>query len=178
MLDPEDIVSSDVGAHKMWMARLYPAEAPNTCIISNGFASMGIGLPGAIAAKRVHPDRKVVTVTGDAGFLMNVQELETACRLQTPVVVFVWRDDKYGLIEWHQLRKFGRVSHIAFTNPDFVTLAESFGCRGYRVETTNDLLPTLRRALDDEVPAVVECPVDYRENMKLTEKLGQLEARI
>ncbi len=176
-LDAHDIVISDVGAHKMWVARLYPAEAPNTCIISNGFASMGIGLPGAIAAKRTFPDRKVVTVTGDAGFLMNVQELETAMRLGTPLVALIWRDDKYGLIEWHQLRKFGRATHIEFTNPDFVKLAESFGCKGYRVESSADLLPTLRRALDDDTVVVIDCPVDYSENMKLTERLGRFAAR-
>jgi len=172
-----DIVISDVGAHKMWMARLYPAEAPNTCIISNGFASMGIGLPGAIAAKRTCPECRVVTVTGDAGFLMNVQELETAMRLGTPLVVLIWRDDKYGLIEWHQMRKFGRASHIEFTNPDFVKLAESFGCKGYRVESSEDLLPTLRRALEDDTVVVIDCPVDYSENMKLTERLGRFAAR-
>ncbi len=176
-LGAHDIVISDVGAHKIWMARLYPAEAPNTCIISNGFASMGIGLPGAIAAKRTFPDCKVVTVTGDAGFLMNVQELETAMRLGTPLVALIWRDDKYGLIEWHQLRKFGRASHIDFTNPDFVKLAESFGCNGYRVESSADLLPTLRRALDDDTVVVIDCPGDYSENMKLTEKLGRFAAR-
>jgi acetolactate synthase-1/2/3 large subunit len=173
-----DIVISDVGAHKMWVARMYEAEAPNTCIISNGFASMGIGVPGAIAAKLVHPDRKVVTVTGDAGFMMNSQELETALRLQTPIVVLIWRDDKYGLIEWHQNRKFGRPSHIAFDNPDFVRFAESFGAKGYRVESTAELAPTLRQALADDTVVVIDCPVDYSENMKLTEKLGQLSCRI
>ncbi|MHC4941047.1 MAG: acetolactate synthase large subunit [Planctomycetota bacterium] len=176
-LDSKDIVISDVGAHKMWMARLYPAEAPNTCIISNGFASMGIGLPGAIAAKRVFPDRKSVTVTGDAGFLMNAQELETAVRLGTPIVVLVWRDDKYGLIEWHQLKKFGRPSHIAFGNPDFVQLAASFGARGYRVGRADELGSILKEALESDTVAVIDCPVDYSENMKLTEELGQLQCR-
>ncbi len=110
-LAPEDIVISDVGAHKMWMARMYQAERPNTCIISNGFASMGIGVPGAIAAKLAHPERAVVTVTGDAGFLMNSQEIETALRIGTPIVVLVWTDSEYGLIKWHQLRHFNRASH-------------------------------------------------------------------
>jgi len=177
-LGAEDIVISDVGAHKMWVARMYEAEAPNTCIISNGFASMGIGVPGAIAAKLVHPDRTVVTVTGDAGFMMNSQEIETALRLETPIVVLIWRDDKYGLIEWHQNRKFGRSSHIAFNNPDFVRFAESFGARGYRVESAADLAPTLERAIADDTVVIVDCPVDYSENMKLTEKLGQLSCKI
>ena len=177
-LDAHDVVVSDVGAHKMWMARMYEAEAPNTCIISNGFAAMGIALPGAIAAKLVHPDRKAVAVTGDAGFMMNSQEIETALRIGTPIVVLIWNDGKYGLIEWHQNRKFGRSSHIDFHNPDFVKYAESFGAKGYRVESAEDLVPILKQALADETVAVVDCPVDYSENMKLTEKLGKLSCRI
>ena len=133
-LAPADIVLSDVGAHKMWMARMFQTEQPNTCIISNGFASMGIAVPGAIAAKIAYPDRNVVAVTGDAGFLMNSQEIETAMRVGTPLVVLVWTDSEYGLIHWHQMRKFGRPSNIAFTNPDLVRYAESFGAKGYRVE--------------------------------------------
>ena len=174
VLEPADIVISDVGAHKMWTARQYPAELPNTCIISNGFAAMGIAVPGAIAAKLAFPERKVVAVTGDAGFLMNSQEIETAVRAKTPFVALIWNDSEYGLITWHQLRHFGRTSHIAFDNPDFVKYAESFGAKGYRVEKTADLVPTLRRALADDTVAVVDCPVDYRENMKLTQRLETL----
>jgi acetolactate synthase-1/2/3 large subunit len=178
VLGPDDIVISDVGAHKMWMARMYQAERPNTCIISNGFASMAIGVPGAIAAKLVSPDRTVVTVTGDAGFLMNSQEIETALRIGTPIVVLIWTDSQYGLIKWHQLRRFGRPSSIDFNNPDFVKYAESFGARGYRVERAADLIPTLERAIADDTVVLIDCAVDYSENMKLTEKLGQLECRI
>jgi acetolactate synthase-1/2/3 large subunit len=173
-LKPEDIVVSDVGAHKMWMARMYQAECPNTRIISNGFASMGIGLPGAIAAKIAHPDRVAVTVTGDAGFLMNSQEIETAMRIGTPVIILIWNDSEYGLIRWHQLRHFGRPSHIDFKNPDFVKYAESFGARGYRVNSAAELLPTIRQAIADNTVVVIDCPVDYSENMKLTERLGKL----
>ena len=178
VLGPEDIVISDVGAHKMWMARMYEGEAPNTCLISNGFASMGIALPGAIAAKLVHPEKRAVAVCGDAGFMMNSQEIETALRVGTPIVVLIWNDSKYGLIEWHQNRKFGRSSHIEFTNPDFVKYAESFGARGYRVERADELVPILEKALADDRAAVIDCPVDYSENMKLTEKLGNLQCRI
>ncbi len=174
VLQPEDIVISDVGAHKLWVARLYPAERPNTCIISNGFASMGIGVPGALAAKLAFPDRSVVTVTGDAGFLMNSQEIETAVRVGTPFVVLIWNDSEYGLITWHQLRHFGRPSHIDFKNPDFVKYAESFGAKGYRVESAGDLVPILEQAISDSTVSVIDCPVDYSENIKLTEKLGQL----
>jgi acetolactate synthase-1/2/3 large subunit len=173
-----DVVISDVGAHKMWMARMYEAEAPNTCIISNGFASMGIALPGAIAPKLVHPDRQAVAVCGDAGFMMNSQELETALRLGLDLVVLIWNDSKYGLIEWHQMRKFGRPSHIEFTNPDFVKYAESFGAQGYRVESAAELQSVLKEALSDGTVSVIDCRVDYSENMKLTEKLGSLQMRI
>ncbi len=174
VLAPEDIVISDVGAHKMWMARMYQAERPNTCIISNGFASMGIGVPGAIAAKLVYPERNVVTVTGDAGFLMNSQEIETALRLGAAIVILVWTDSEYGLIKWHQLRHFGRESHINFSNPDFVKYAESFGAKGYKVSSTDELVPVLKQAIADNTVVIVDCPVDYSENMKFTEKMGNL----
>ncbi len=171
-LNHDAIVLSDVGAHKMWMARMYQAEQPNTCIISNGFASMGISVPGAIAAKLVHPDRVALAVCGDAGFMMNCQEIETAMRIGTPIIVLIWSDAKYGLIKWKQDIHFGRESHIAFTNPDFVKLAESFGAKGYRIEKAEDLLPTLQQAITDNTVVIIDCPVDYAENMKLTKKLG------
>ncbi len=173
-LNPEDIVLSDVGAHKMWLARMYQAEAPNTCIISNGFASMGISVPGAIAAKLVHPDRRVVAVTGDAGFLMNSQEIETALRIGTPIIVLIWQDGEYGLITWHQLKAFGRKSHTAFTNPDFVKYAESFGAKGYRVEAADEFVPVFRQAIADDTVVVIDCPVDYSVNMEFTNRMGQL----
>jgi acetolactate synthase-1/2/3 large subunit len=174
VLAPEDIAISDVGAHKMWMARMYRAERPNTCIISNGFAAMGIAVPGAIAAKLAYPERNVIAVTGDAGFMMNSQEIETALRMKTPFVVLIWNDAEYGLITWHQLRHFGRPSNISFKNPDFVKYAESFGAKGYRVERTQDLVPTLKKALADDTVVIIDCPVDYSENMKLTERLKEL----
>ncbi|WP_213954731.1 acetolactate synthase large subunit [Variovorax sp. dw_954] len=175
-LGPEDIAISDVGAHKMWMSRMYKAERPNTCIISNGFAAMGIAVPGALAAKLAYPDRKVVAVTGDAGFMMNSQEIETALRMKTAFVILIWNDSEYGLITWHQLRHFGRPSHIAFKNPDFVKYAESFGAKGYRVERAEDLLPTLKQAIADDTVVIIDCPVDYAENMKLTAKLKEMKS--
>jgi acetolactate synthase-1/2/3 large subunit len=174
ILDLEDIVVCDVGAHKMWMARMFRCEHPNTCLISNGFASMGIAVPGAIAARLVHPERHVVAVTGDGGFLMNSQEIETAVRLKLALVILIWNDSRYGLIEWKQLNQFGRAAHVRFTNPDFVKYAESFGCRGYRVERTQDLQDILREALAGDTVSIIDCPVDYRENIKLTEQLGKL----
>ncbi len=174
VLAADDIVISDVGAHKMWVARMYQAESPNTCIISNGFASMGIAVPGCIAAQLVNPSKKVVAVTGDAGFLMNSQEIETAMRLGLAMVILVWNDSEYGLIKWHQERRYGRPSNIRFTNPDLVQYAQSFGAKAYRVKAADDLLPVLQKALDDDTVVVIDCPVDYSENMKLTEQLGNL----
>ena len=173
-IDDTDIVISDVGAHKMWMARMFQAEASNTCIISNGFASMGIALPGAIAAKLAKPEQAAIAITGDAGFLMNVQEIETAMRINTPIVIIIWNDSNYGLIKWKQQAQFGRESNINFSNPDFVKLAESFGAKGYRIEKTADLQPTIEQAIKDNTVVIIDCPVDYSENMKLTQKLGEL----
>jgi acetolactate synthase-1/2/3 large subunit len=169
VLAPEDLVISDVGAHKLWVAKAYGARLPNTVIVSNGFAAMGIGLPGAIAAKLAEPGRRVVTVTGDGGFLMNVQELETARRLGLAFVVLVMRDDGYGVIRWKQQRRFGRTAGVDFGNPDLVALAEAFGCRGIRVESAGGLRPALESALASPVPTLVDCPVDYTENDRLTE---------
>jgi acetolactate synthase I/II/III large subunit len=173
-LGPHDIVVSDVGAHKIWVARLYQAFEPNTVIISNGFAAMGISLPGAIAAKLVHPDRKVVALCGDGGFLMNSQELETAKRIGAAVVVMIWRDDGYGLIDWKQRNQFGRPYAVEFGNPDFVAYAESFGIPGFRPASADDLYPTLMQALALDGPAVIDVPIDYSENVRLTERLGAL----
>jgi acetolactate synthase-1/2/3 large subunit len=174
VLRPEDMVICDVGAHKMWMARMYQAEKPNTCIISNGFCSMGIALPGAIAAKRVFPERTVVAVTGDAGVMMNIQDLETAVRIKTPIIILIWTDRQYGLIQWKQMVKFRRTSHVDFSNPDFVKLAESFGAKGYQVMASEELVPILEQAILDQTVVLIDCPVDYRENAKLTESLGEV----
>lgn len=173
-LAPDDLVICDVGAHKLWMARMFPCELPNTCLISNGFASMGIALPGAIAAKLVRPQRAVVAVTGDGGFLMNVQELETARRLGLALVVLIWNDGGYGLIEWKQENAFGHSSHVRFTNPDFVQLAAAFGAKGYRIGQPEELQPVLREALAQPMVTLIDCPVDYRENRRLTEELQAL----
>lgn len=170
----EDIAICDVGAHKMWMARMFRCEEPNTCIISNGFASMGIAVPGAIAAKLRYPERNIVAVTGDAGFMMNSQEIETAIRLKTAIVILVWNDSSYGLIGWKQMNAFGRTSNVDFTNPDFVKYAEAFGAKGYRIERIDELLPTLRAAFESGEVCIIDCPVDYRENLKLTEQLGEM----
>jgi acetolactate synthase-1/2/3 large subunit len=172
---PSDIVLSDVGAHKMWVARYYQCDEPNTCLISNGFCAMGFALPGAIGAKLAHPERRVVAVCGDAGFLMNVQELETAVRLGLAIVVMVWVDGEYGLIKWKQQNQFaGRHSDLAFNNPDFVKLAEAFGMWGRVIDGPGQIGEALAEAFAQRGPALVAVPVDYAENHLLSERLGNL----
>ncbi|MBF2026503.1 MAG: acetolactate synthase large subunit [Oscillatoriales cyanobacterium C42_A2020_001] len=178
VMGADDILISDVGAHKMWMARHYHCERPNTCIISNGFAAMGIAIPGAIAAKLVHPEHKVIAVTGDGGFMMNCQELETAKRVGTPFVTLIFNDGGYGLIEWKQHNQFGESAFIKFGNPDFVKFAESMGLKGYRVEACTDLVPILKDALEQDIPTVIDCPVDYQENLRFSQRAGDLSCVI
>ncbi len=173
-LAPDDILISDVGAHKMWIARQYHCYKPNTCLISNGFASMGFSLPGAIAAKLVYPEKRVLAVAGDGGFLMNCQELETAVRLKTAIVVLIFHDDSYGLIKWKQMDQYGHSSGVDFHNPDFVKFSESFGAKGYRVQNADQLSDILRDAFSQTVPCVIDCPVDYGENVKLTRHLKEV----
>ena len=169
-----DIVLVDTGAVKMWVARLYPTYQPNTCIISNGLSTMAFALPGSIGAKLAKPERKVLAVCGDGGFLMNSQELETALRERTPFTVLIWVDGSYGLIKWKMDLELGHHSSVDFHNPDFVKYAESLGAKGYRIKESGQLLPTLTDALSDDTVSVIACPVDYSENIRLTNKLGNL----
>jgi acetolactate synthase-1/2/3 large subunit len=170
-LDHRDIVLSDVGAHKMWIARYLQTEEPNTVLISNGFCTMGFALPGAIGAKMAYPDRRVLAICGDGGVMMNIQDLETAVREKQNIVVMVWTDSAYGLIRWKQEAQFGRHTSTAFTNPDWMKLAESFGMAGFRVTKADDLPGALEGAFAAGKPALIEVPVDYSENMKLTGRL-------
>jgi acetolactate synthase I/II/III large subunit len=178
VLGPNDVLLSDVGAHKMWVARYYQCHEPNTCLIPNGFCSMGFALPGAIAASLVYPDRRVLAVCGDGGFLMNVQEMETAVRIGATPVVMVWEDGGYGLIEWKQQNEFGHHTDLSFGNPDWVALADSFGWHGARCDRSADLKGALEEAFASGRPALVALPIDYRENLLLTERLGQIEEAI
>lgn len=174
VLGRDDILVSDVGAHKLWVARLFPAYAPNTVLISNGYAAMGFALPAAIAAKLVFPERRVLAVSGDGGFLMNCQELETAVRLRLHLIIVILRDDGFGVVRWNQLTRFGRESGVSFGNPDFVKFAESFGARGYRIEEAAALRPILEEAGRWQGLSIVDVPVDYAENFKLREKMGRI----
>ena len=178
VLGPDDVLLSDVGAHKMWIARYYQCHEPNTCLIPNGFCSMGFALPGAIAAKLVLPDRRILAICGDAGFLMNVQEMETARRLGADIVVLVWEDNAYGLIAWKQQNEFGRHTDLSFGNPDFSELAHAFGWNGFRCDKSTELRSTLEQAFQTPGPSLVSIPIDYTENLKLTERLGNIETSI
>jgi acetolactate synthase I/II/III large subunit len=172
-LGPADVLVSDVGLHKLWIGRMFPAYEPNTVMIANGLAGMGFAVPCAIAAKLVHPERKVVAVNGDGGFLMNCQELETATRLGTPFVSVVWENRQFGSIVWKQDNKFGRHFGVDFTNPDFVALAGAFGLPAWRIEAVEDFGPTLRRALDLDVPSLIVLPIDYASmDVAISEQLG------
>jgi acetolactate synthase I/II/III large subunit len=171
-LGPQDMLVSDVGLHKLWIARMFPAHEPNTVLIANGLAGMGIALPSAIAAKLVYPERRVVTVNGDGGFLMNCQELETAVRLRTPVVNVIWENRQFGSIVWKQDKKFGRHFGVDFTNPDFVKLADSFGCAAWRCESVGDFARHLDHALTLDVPSVIVVPIDYSMDVAISEELG------
>nr|MBA3358524.1 acetolactate synthase large subunit [Thermoleophilaceae bacterium] len=171
-LGREDILISDVGLHKLWIGRMFPAYEPNTVLIANGLAGMGFAVPAAIAAKLVHPGRKVVAVNGDGGFLMNCQELETATRLKTAFVTVIWENEQYGSIVWKQDKKFGDHFGTDFTNPDFVKLAESFGMPAWRCESAEDFGTRLRHALTLDGPSLVVLPIDYSIDVAISEELG------
>ncbi len=174
VMGPHDIVLSDVGAHKMWIARHYQCHEPNTCLIPNGFCSMAQAFPGAIAAHLVHPDRRILAICGDGGFMMNVQEMETAQRLGSNIVVLVWEDGGYGLISWKQDNEFARHTDLSFGNPDWLQLASAFGWYGHVVERSRDLQDTLEQAFGESGPSLVVVPVDYCENPLLTKRLGEM----
>jgi len=174
----EDVLLSDVGAHKMWIARYYQCDEPGTCLISNGFCTMGFALPGALGAKMVFPDRRILAICGDAGFMMNVQEMETARRLNLPIVAMVWEDHEYGLIAWKQETQFGKHTDLSFGNPDWMKLADAFGWQGHYVTKAADLKGTLERAFESGEPSLVVVPIDYSENAKLTKRLGNIACPI
>ena len=174
VMGPSDILLSDVGAHKMWIARHYQCHEPNTCLIPNGFCSMGFALPGSIAASLVSPNRRILAICGDAGFLMNVQEMETARRLNSNIVVMVWVDNEYGLIAWKQQNEFGKHTDLSFGNPDWLQLASAFGWHGHHVNESQDLVSTLETAFSEQGPSLIALPIDYRENLALTKRLGDI----
>lgn len=174
----EGLLLSDVGAHKMWIARHYHCKTPNGCLIPNGFCSMGFALPGAIAASLVDPKRKILGIAGDAGFLMNVQEMETAARLNSNVTMMVWEDNAYGLIAWKQWAQFGKHTDLSFSNPNWEALALAFSWHYQKVENSRDLKSSMENAIQHDGPSLIVVPIDYDENKKLTERLGELTCSI
>jgi acetolactate synthase-1/2/3 large subunit len=174
----DGLLLSDVGAHKMWIARHYHCRQPNGCLIPNGFCSMGFALPGAIAASVVDPERKILAICGDAGFLMNVQEMETAFRLNSNITVMVWEDSAYGLIAWKQWAHFGRHTDLSFSNPKWEQLAEAFGWHYQFVDDSGAVRAVVQAAADHRGPSLIVLPIDYEENKKLTERLGEMTCPI
>jgi acetolactate synthase-1/2/3 large subunit len=174
---PDDgIIALDNGMYKIWFARNYPAYRPNTILLDNALATMGAGLPSALAAALLYPKRKVVAVCGDGGFLMNSQELETAQRLGVHLTILILRDDGYGMIRWKQQSMGFSDFGLDFKNPDFVAYAAAYGAHGQRIQRTDDFLPTLKKALDTPGVHVIDVPIDYSENRIFTKELERAEA--
>jgi acetolactate synthase-1/2/3 large subunit len=168
---PDDgIICLDNGMYKIWFARNYKAYQPNTILLDNALATMGAGLPSAIGASFVYPDRKILAICGDGGFMMNSQELETAVRTKRNVTTLILNDNSYGMIRWKQGTAGFEDWGLEFGNPDFVAYAESYGAKGYRVEKTDDLLALLEKCLAEGGVNVIEVPIDYAENANLMPK--------
>lgn len=162
---PEDgIIALDNGVYKIWFARNYRASEPNTVLLDNALATMGAGLPSAMAARLVYPKRKVMAICGDGGFMMNSQELETAVRMKMQLVVLILRDNAYGMIKWKQSNMGLTDYGLDYGNPDFVKYAESYGAKGYRIEKSSELAATIKRCHETEGVHLIEVPVDYSEN--------------
>ena len=172
---PEDgIVSLDNGMYKIWFARNYRTHVANTLLLDNALATMGAGLPSAIAAKLLNPDRRVMAVCGDGGFMMNSQEMETAVRLGLDLVVLIVEDEAYGMIRWKQAVDHFTDYGMTFGNPDFVTYARAYGARGHRIGAVADLVPTLEAAFTEGGVHLVAVPIDYSENTRvLVNELGR-----
>ena len=173
------IIALDNGVYKIWFARNYKATAPNTVLLDNALATMGAGLPSAMAAKLVHPDQQVMAICGDGGFMMNSQELETAVRLKLDLVILILRDNAYGMIKWKQqnmgLKDFG----LDYGNPDFVAYAESYGAHGHRVTSSAELLPMITKCFETSGVHLIEVPVDYSENDRiLNHEIKEQSAKI
>jgi acetolactate synthase-1/2/3 large subunit len=175
----DGIICLDNGVYKIWFARNYPARMSNTVLLDNALATMGAGLPSAMASAMVYPKRKVMAICGDGGFMMNSQELETAVRLKLNITVLILRDDAYGMIRWKQANMGFADWGLTYGNPDFVKYAESYGANGYRVENAEGLPDLLSRCLEMPGVKVIDCPVDYSENDRILNKeIKELSAKL
>nr|WP_136250489.1 acetolactate synthase large subunit [Ningiella ruwaisensis] len=177
---PKDgIVTLDNGIYKIWFARNYPAYYPNTLLLDNALATMGAGLPSAMAAKLVHPDKPVITVCGDGGFMMNSQEVETAVRLNLHIIIIILRDDAYGMIKWKQSNMGFNNYGLDYNNPDFVKYVESYGGMGHRIKAANELSPLIKQCLKEKTVHLIDVPVDYSLNDEtLNKKIRELSAKL
>ena len=167
VMPPDSIIALDNGVYKIWFARNYKAFTPKSVLLDNALASMGAGLPSAMAARLVFPEKKVLAICGDGGFMMNSQEMETAVRLKMNLVILILRDDAYGMIKWKQANMEFPNYGLDYGNPDFVKYAEAYGAFGHRVEKTDDLIPLLERCLDSTGVHLIDAPVDYSENDRI-----------
>lgn len=171
----EDILISDVGAHKMWVAREFDTYNSKTCFIYNGFCSMGGSMPASIIAKWIHPEKNVIALCGDGGFIMSIPALVTAVQYKTPIIVCVWEDHYYGLIKWKQEMTYSDFAHVDLYNPNLAEIAKGFGCNAVEIKSASEIVPELEKAFKEKSkPTVIVIPVDYSENMKLTQRLGKI----
>jgi len=165
VMQPGDVLCLDNGIYKLWFARHYPTYEPESFLVDNALASMGAGLPMAITAKMVHPRKRVLAVCGDGGFMMNSQELETAVRLGLNIVILLLNDNGFGFIKWKQQTYGFEDFGLDYGNPDFVRYAQSYGVVGLKVNQPDDLIPSLEQAFNKKGPVLIECPIDYCENV-------------
>jgi acetolactate synthase-1/2/3 large subunit len=176
VMQEDGIIALDNGVYKIWFARNYLAKKPNTVLLDNALATMGAGLPSAMAARFVYPDKRVMAICGDGGFMMNSQEMETAVRLNMNLVVLILRDDAYGMIKWKQLNYGFENFGLDYGNPDFVKYAEAYGAQGHRVESADALLPLLEHCHSTPGVHLVDCPIDYSDNDRILNKEIQQRA--
>ena len=173
---PEDgIIALDNGVYKIWFARNYKAYSANTVLLDNALATMGAGFPSAMGAKMVYPERKVLAICGDGGFMMNSQEMETAVRLNLNLVVLILRDNAYGMIKWKQAGMGFKDFGLDYGNPDFVKYAQAYGANGHRVEKADQFSEILQTCLEAQGVHLIEVPVDYSENEQVL--IAELDAK-
>jgi acetolactate synthase-1/2/3 large subunit len=179
VMPADGIIALDNGMYKIWFARNYPAAMPNTVLLDNALATMGAGLPSAMAAKIVYPKRRVMAICGDGGFMMNSQELQTAVQLGLDLVVVVLRDDAYGMIKWKQANMGFANYGLDFSNPDFIRYAETYGATGQRVAAADQFVPMVQQAFETGGVQLVDVPVDYKDNDRiLNHDIRELSAKL
>ncbi|MER2141828.1 MAG: acetolactate synthase AlsS, partial [Priestia megaterium] len=170
-VEDDTTITCDVGSHYIWMARYFRSYEPQHLLFSNGMQTLGVALPWAISAALVRPHKKVLSMSGDGGFLFSAMELETAVRLNLPIVHIIWNDQTYDMVGFQQQIKYGRKSAVEFGSVDFITLAESFGAKGFRVNSPEEFPDTLASAFREQGPVIIDVPVDYKDNEKLNTQL-------